>query len=504
MALFFIFSSFPAMATHFSCDAETCRQVKEAEGHRPVHRSTTGHLCVAFKPSQERAEEERLSQTSSQGSWLSRDKRPSLVQTDGRKISVNRQEIMLKQKADLRLESSADMDPCVVEEQGLRREDPVLATEQKEAEDVATGHLCSRHGRKMKSILLECSEELSIQERQAPLAESESMSSSPLTPLPQSNPQTRTRSSASPLQDSSSTNISLSSSLDSSATNISGFEVRKISSLRPSSGTVSSPTAPAQQHSSNASAVEHLNISAASTFSEELVFHQITPSPVQFSLQPFISRISSSLPTAASTVQQESLSAVLSFQPPLSQTPLSSTNLSSFSGNHITFSSESTAHGVSPLPPASSTVQQESAPLMFSVYNKLASGGQQPCSSPNSLSLVPDTSHNSEHIPGTISQDVDAVSETNSIMRGKLKLSLETQGFLLLSKWLQPQVMLYRLSQQECLRAALPEGAQDSFSEEEEVDEEEENESLDVNLLYSDSDLDTEDSSDPEYVPLRR
>ncbi|XP_016386330.1 uncharacterized protein LOC107722485 [Sinocyclocheilus rhinocerous] len=84
-----------------------------------------------------------------------------------------------------------------------------------------------------------------------------------------------------------------------------------------------------------------------------------------------------------------------------------------------------------------------------------------------------------------------------------LTLSLESQSFLMQSKWLQPQVCLNRLSKEECARAM------DSYRAREILEGEQEPKDdqymlFDVNALYSDSyseDSDSTDSDDPDYKP---
>ncbi|XP_016336450.1 uncharacterized protein LOC107684656 [Sinocyclocheilus anshuiensis] len=84
-----------------------------------------------------------------------------------------------------------------------------------------------------------------------------------------------------------------------------------------------------------------------------------------------------------------------------------------------------------------------------------------------------------------------------------LKLSLESQSFLMQSKWLQPQVCLNRLSKEECARAMDSYRARDILEGEQEP-EDDQYMLFDVNALYSDSyseDLDSTDSDDPDYKP---
>ncbi|XP_059362712.1 uncharacterized protein LOC132101643 [Carassius carassius] len=85
-----------------------------------------------------------------------------------------------------------------------------------------------------------------------------------------------------------------------------------------------------------------------------------------------------------------------------------------------------------------------------------------------------------------------------------LKLSLESQSFLMQSKWLQPQVCLNRLSKEECARAMDSYRARDILEGEQEP-EDDQYMLFDVNTLYSDSySEDSTDSDDPDYKPDSR
>ncbi|KAI4903301.1 hypothetical protein NFI96_031852 [Prochilodus magdalenae] len=501
------------------------KQEKDTEADSPIRET----FCIALIPSQAWAGEERLLQECSQGSWLSRDKRPVLFQKGSGRIHLEGQ-MVLKQGPDQTPETSqATMDPYCV--------DPKLAAEQKVIQEVTVEHMCSQHGKTMKSILLECSEELKVQERETPLAHSEFTPPSPLTPRLQSTPQRLTHSSASLLQDSSSTNISLSSHPDSSSTNISGSEIQSISSSQ-----LSSHMSPLQQNTYRLSSVQQLNIPAEHVLPSPLPLppQQSTTSP-EPSVQHSYLQKSSPSPIASSSVQQESSCSVVSLQQPLlSPVPNllmlpatqitigSAQDISALSSaqketspqmfSQISSSSDSSlkspvnqislVHGISSSPAASSSVQMESSSPLFSVHTTGSPGcsGHPPCPSSNPLSITtPTSSTNCAQVQATTIQELDVVSKSSSVLGVKLKLSLETQIFLLSCKWLQPQVLLYRLSQQECAKTTLPEATTSQPSEGEEMDKEEEaNESFDVNLLYSGSESDRQDSDDSDYVPSKR
>ncbi|XP_067276333.1 uncharacterized protein [Pseudorasbora parva] len=87
-------------------------------------------------------------------------------------------------------------------------------------------------------------------------------------------------------------------------------------------------------------------------------------------------------------------------------------------------------------------------------------------------------------------------TEPSRIKEHNLKLSLESQSFLMQSKWLQPQVCLNRLSKEECARAT-----NSYILEGEQTAEHDQYLLFDVNTLYSDSYSEDSDSDDPDYNP---
>ncbi|XP_066541418.1 uncharacterized protein [Hoplias malabaricus] len=401
-------------------------------GDADQYRLVFGPFSLILRLSQERREDDDLLHTCTQGSRLYQEKRPYHVQK-GSEIDWDGQG-MLKQKPDI---CQTEPDLCVLQKKHLQRKEPGLASGQREAKEVITDNLCSRHSKIMKNIFQECSEEPKVQEQEFSLAHSESTPSSH-SPILHSTPQSLIDSSASPLQDSSSTNISLSSHPESI-------------SAEPS------PPLLLQQNS--------------------------------LSLVSFVQ--TSSSPTDSPS---ESSSPGLSLQTPLLHLSKSVAS-SSFTENKISVPLASTIQGISSSPRASPSVQQQSSSPVFSVQqiSSPASLSHQSCSLLNPLSSrSPTPDLNSVPCPET-TQDLDIITESRSISRGNLKLSLETQGLLLMSNWLQPHVLLQRLTQQEC-------DITDQQSEEEEV---EETESFDVNWLYSDSESDTQDSDDSDYIPSK-
>ncbi|XP_038857060.1 uncharacterized protein LOC120053860 isoform X2 [Salvelinus namaycush] len=105
--------------------------------------------------------------------------------------------------------------------------------------------------------------------------------------------------------------------------------------------------------------------------------------------------------------------------------------------------------------------------------------------------------------------------EASRTHRVKLRLSMESQALLLMSKFLQPFVRLRKLTQQECSMAAELRGTKTPEEEDNDNGEEDDEEHVektpvysyyDLNTLYSsfesssDEDPETQDS-DPDYVP---
>ncbi|KAL0167784.1 hypothetical protein M9458_036006 [Cirrhinus mrigala] len=94
------------------------------------------------------------------------------------------------------------------------------------------------------------------------------------------------------------------------------------------------------------------------------------------------------------------------------------------------------------------------------------------------------------------------LSEPSRADERNLKLSLESQSFLMQSKWLQPQVCLNRLSKEECAKAMDSYKACDVLEGDQEP-EDDQFMSFDVNALYSDSYSEDSESDDPDYKPRR-
>lgn len=400
---------------------EMHKQQKEAQVDGPVF----GPLSVALRPPLEEAEEDWLSQASYRSSWLNRDK------------SLERQMTVLKKKNDL---DQTDNAPCMSKEQCPQMVEIGFVAEVKKAEDDLTVHLCSKHGKRMKSILQECSEEERNQDLEASLMQLESTPPVPHPPLLQSSPHRLT--STSPHNDSSSTNISLFSQPES----FSYLSVEEERQVLPLQLMPTSQTSPEEENNCSRFSRQKSNISLTSSSPERLV-------------------------------QLFSPSLICSIQPSLCQTSSSSTNISSFPENSIT--------------QKSSLTEQESSPI--SSFNKISSESsyhQLGSSSPSpASSAAPAVTLNPSQ------NDAQACLESSSTLTAKPRLSSETQAFLLVCKWLQPQVKLHRLSQHECHQATLPNRAPVSSDEED---------MFDVNLLYSASESDTQDSDDSDYVPSKR
>ncbi|XP_053479454.1 uncharacterized protein LOC128606920 isoform X2 [Ictalurus furcatus] len=424
-----------AIASHIDHKStEMCKQQKGA----PVDGPVFGPLCVALTPSLEEAEEDWLSQASGQSSWLNRDK------------SLEKQRTRLKKKHVL---DQTDNHPCVLEEQCPQMTETGFVAAEKKTGDELTAHLCSRHGKRMASILQECSEELRSQDGKTSLMQVECTPLSPHPPLLHSSPHRPT--SGSPLHDSSSTNISLSSQPE-TFSYLSADEERHVV---PSQPMASLPISPGQENNSGHFLGQKSNIALSI---------QVSPSP-------------------GCSAQLVTPSPSCSVQPSLSQTSPSSTNFSPFPENNLTQRS-------------SLTGQECSLMLSFkemcpeSSYHHLGSSSSSSFATP---AVIQAPSQNDAQV----SLDSYVILESSSALAGKLRLSSETQAFLLACKWLQPQVKLYRLSRHECHQATLPNRAPEQSSEEEDVDEDV---LFDVNSLYSDSESDTQDSDDSDYVPSKK
>lgn len=409
------------MASHMD-HKSTERHKKQQDG--PLF----GPQCVAFSSSLEEAEEDWLSQRISQHSWLCRHK------------SLEKQITSMRTKHGL---DQTDKCACVLKEQSSQRTETGLVVKEKKADDDVRKHLCSRHGKRMKSILQECSEELKSQHGETPQMQVEGTPLSLHTPLLQSTPQGPT--SASPLDDSSSTNISLFSQPE-SFSYLSGDDEQQVVT---SQLTAFSQTSPGQANYPSHVSSQEGNISL----------------PLQLSI---------------SQIHLITTSSSCSVQTPLSQT---------------LFSLSSSSTNISPFPEIKNT--QKSSSTEPSLCQECSH--HQPFTSSSSSTAAALTPSQTDAQVSLSSQEILEPSRT---FVGKLKLSLETQAFLLVCKWLQPQVKLRRLSQQECHQATLPNHTREQSCQEE--GEYEDDVSFDVNLLYSDSESDKQDSDDSEYVPSKR
>ncbi|XP_007251017.3 uncharacterized protein LOC103038882 [Astyanax mexicanus] len=402
-----------AMATHFSqVDADKLK--KRAEADRPV----PGSFCIALRSQQ--SPEERLSQQCSQGSWLNRNKSPSLLQKATESVCLERPSVHLKPKSGLRLDiTQGDLDPCVAKQQDPQRDDSGANVEKKTSiEEDKTEHLCSKHGKNMKSILLECSEELKGQNSEAPLAHL-CTPSSPLTPLLQSTPQRKTHSSASPPhQDSSSTYVSLSSHRDSSSsfsysfTNLSGAVQVQDASSQCSLGkpVTSSLMLPVQQQDiARTSSDQQQNISTTSSLSAKQI------SPFLFSSLKNITTSSESSGTPS-----------LSLVPQECSSPLA--NLSAFPMNQHTLDLPSISHDISCLPKSSSQVQQESSLSMLYKNQTSSPASTSTTTSPASSSSAQQESSSSMLSMNQISSPASTSTTTLSSAQKESSLSVVSKS----------------------------------------------------------------------------
>ncbi|XP_051580036.1 uncharacterized protein LOC127455899 [Myxocyprinus asiaticus] len=381
-----------AVTTNLSLDDSTAPSLNsitsEEQRNVEVVNPSHGTLHVAFRPSQESTKEDRLSQTClkefclSQGLWQNRDRGTTLTPQSSKEMCDDGPMLTSTQvSGSLEPEiNQIDFSPSLHEEKepvwSSRQQKQTktdLDTEQKEPEHELAEQMCSRHGKKMKSILQECSEELDVDAVHAECTPTSPQSTPPL--------QTVALRHASPNQHSLSTNTSVSSHQDSSSTNISMSYIEQV------------------------------------TLSPESSSHQ------------------QNILTSTSSKEQVS--------------PQSSSSSKSTASKQLI-----------------STPRINAGQILETVGQVLASV------------VFTDPSKNNGH---------------------NLKLSLESQSFLMQSKWLQPQVRLHRLSKEEFARATT---SASDISEKEQDAEEQEYMFFDVNSLYSDTDSDSEtDSDDPEYKP---
>lgn len=356
----FHFLYFAAVTTNLSLDdsitpslSNTCEEPRDNKVVKPSHDT----LHVILRPSQNSSKEDRCSQTSkkellcSQSLWQNRNTGAILHQeeicSDGVIVASTQWSGFEINQIDFSQSLLVEKDLVGRHRQAKAQSEP----EQKEGETGFTEQMCTRHGKKMRSILQECSEELDGEAVQAECTPTSTQSTPPLfpcTPEPQASPN----------------KPSLSSNPDSSSTNIS-----------------------------------------------------------------------------MSYIQQVSLSPV-SLKRPVAPSP--------------------SVHQQSSSSPQSTASKQLGTPRI-----------------------------NAGQILATVV--FTEPSRTNDQI---LKLSLESQSFLVQSKWLQPQVCLNRLSKEECARAT------NSYVLEEQLAETDQYVLFDVNTLYSDSeDSDSTDSGDPDYKP---
>uniref|UniRef100_A0A8C2B9Y7 TERF1-interacting nuclear factor 2 N-terminal domain-containing protein n=1 Tax=Cyprinus carpio TaxID=7962 RepID=A0A8C2B9Y7_CYPCA len=208
-----------AVTTNLSLDdsltpslSNTCEEQRDAEVVKPSH----GTLRVFLRSSQNSTKEDGISQTSSkelfcsQGLWQNRNTETILPQE---KICGDGVIVTSTQLSDSEIDQTDFSQSLQVEKDLLGRQRQAKTQsepEQKERETDFKEQMCSRHGKKMRSILQECSEELDGEVVQAECTPTSSQSTPPFlpyTPQPQASPNQHSLSSN---PDSSSTNISLS------------------------------------------------------------------------------------------------------------------------------------------------------------------------------------------------------------------------------------------------------------------------------------------------------
>ncbi|XP_076849683.1 uncharacterized protein LOC143497916 isoform X2 [Brachyhypopomus gauderio] len=419
--------------------------------HEPVEgagavRSGFRPFSIGFGPSQERPGSETLLEASMQGTWLDKS---LLCQKNSEKTYLDGEVMRLWKKPSLRTEIEQAVACPHVPGEGSQGVGTGRTAQHQEVEIDSAEHLCSRHGKRMKSILLECSEELQAQDRHTPGMQAECTPPSPPSPLLQSTPYRLTQASSPLLQDSSSTNISFTSHPDS--------PVRDLSQAEASQASLSQQS-----------------------------FHNLD----------------------SSLVQQNTLRTSLGPSSALSikhiPAPLSLPQSSSSASPSVIPAKQIAAHHSSLSPASQPSVYPESSSSRFSFHCITSSSSSAPVAAAS-----PGRDTEQARGAGRYTSGLPVVMASSRASGGGVKLSPETQAFLLLCKWLQPHVRMCRLSQEEQNTVVLARTDKGQGLEQRELDVEEDveaNVSLDVNVLYSDSysESDTDDSDDPDYVPSRR
>ncbi|XP_051725865.1 uncharacterized protein LOC127499534 [Ctenopharyngodon idella] len=207
-----------AVTTNLSLDdsitpslSNTCEEPRDNKVVKPSHDT----LHVILRPSQNSSKEDRFSQTStkelfsSQGLWQNRNTGAILPQEE---ICDDGAIVTSTQLSGSEIDQSDFSQSLLVAKDlvgGHRKAKTQSEPEQKEGETGFTEQMCTRHGKKMRSILQECSEELDGEAVQAECTPTSTQSTPPLFPLtpePQASPHQHSCSNP----DSSSTNISMS------------------------------------------------------------------------------------------------------------------------------------------------------------------------------------------------------------------------------------------------------------------------------------------------------
>ncbi|XP_056622332.1 uncharacterized protein LOC130435607 [Triplophysa dalaica] len=213
-----------ALTTHLSLDdsispsltSNACEEPREAGVCKQHH----GTLHVVSRPSQDSTKEDQLSQTSSkelfvsQGLW---QRSQTVPQESSAEVCGDGRVITCTQMSG----DHAGCSPSLLEQETVRRGKQTESESEAERNRERTEQMCSRHGKKMRSILQECSEELDGETVQAECTPTSPKSTPPLL--------THSQTSASPHQNSLATDTSSSSHQDSSSTNISLSYIQEVS-----------------------------------------------------------------------------------------------------------------------------------------------------------------------------------------------------------------------------------------------------------------------------------
>ncbi|KAA0715115.1 hypothetical protein E1301_Tti008834 [Triplophysa tibetana] len=202
-----------------SLTSNACVEPREADVCKQHH----GTLHVVSRPSQDSTKKDQLSQTSSKELFVSQGlwQRSQTAQESSAEVCGDGREVACMQMSGEHEIYHTGCSRSLLEQETVPRGTQTEIESEAEINRECTEQMCSRHGKKMRSILQECSEELDGETVQA-----ECTPTSPKSPPPVL---THSQTSASSHQHSLATNTSASSDQDSSSTNISLSYIQEMS-----------------------------------------------------------------------------------------------------------------------------------------------------------------------------------------------------------------------------------------------------------------------------------